>query len=104
MKTKLLKKIRKRFNWYFNVNGFPVLIDHYYKKVTVYDLEFCMNYNKYSLEDVEAKVKCSHNEWALRHMKQKVFNSIGYNHYDYTSSIYKLAIKRYNKKLVKNKI
>jgi len=34
MKTKLLRKIRKRFGYYFNKNGWPVLVDH--KRETVF--------------------------------------------------------------------
>lgn len=36
MKTRLLKKIRKRFSWYLNSQKRPVLIDKYSEKVKTY--------------------------------------------------------------------
>lgn len=40
MKTKLLKKIRKRYEWRINQHGNPVLIDKWKQDVTVIDDEY----------------------------------------------------------------
>jgi hypothetical protein len=94
MKVKLLKKLRKRYNWYFNNDNFPVLIDHHYKKVTIYDLEYCMNMVKYTLQDVEIKVKVSHDEWALRHLKTDILGKYGWST---QKSIYRKANRNYKR-------
>jgi hypothetical protein len=36
MKTKLLKKVRRRYGWYINYLGFPVLVDYTLANVRVY--------------------------------------------------------------------
>jgi hypothetical protein len=81
MKVKLLKKLRKRYSWYFNNDNFPVLIDHHNKSVRIYDLEYVSALNKYTLEDVKEKVKVSHDEWALRHLKTDILGKYGWNMY-----------------------
>jgi hypothetical protein len=98
MKVKLLKKLRKRYNWYFNNDGFPVLIDHYNKNVTIYDLEYLTYKLKYTIQDLEAKVKVSHTEWALRWLKTDILKDYGWSVH---KSFYKKANKRYKLRLTK---
>ena len=66
MKVKLLKKLRKRYAWYFNKNKFPVLIDHKKRSVTIYDLDYLMNKLSYTEEDIKQRIQVEHHEWALR--------------------------------------
>ena len=98
MKVKLLKKLRKRYNWYFNKDKFPVLIDHYKKKCIIYDLQYVSALNKYTLEDVQQKVKVSHDEWALRHLKTDILGKYGW---DINKVHYEIAVRRYKLKLIK---
>jgi hypothetical protein len=98
MKIKLLKKLRKKYNWYFNKDKFPVLINHIRKTVIVYDLEYLTQRNNYTLEDVEAKVKVDHTEWAIRHLKGDILDCYGWN---MSEVRYKLAYKKYKRKLTK---
>jgi hypothetical protein len=96
MKTKLLRKLKKRYNWYFNKDNFPVLIDHYKKHVTLYDFEYMCAKFKYSLKDVKEKVQVPHTEWALRKMKLDILSDYGYQ---IDRVRYKKATRNYNKKL-----
>jgi len=98
MKVKLLKKLRKRYNWYFNDDGFPVLIDHYNKNITIYDLEYLTHKLKYTIQDLEAKVKVSHTEWALRWLKTDILKDYGWSVH---KSFYRKANKNYKSKLTK---
>lgn len=74
MKVKLLKKIKKRYNWYFNKAKYPILIDHLSKKAVIYDLEYCIERSGVKIEDV----KCEHTEWALRLLKQDILTKYGW--------------------------
>jgi hypothetical protein len=78
MKAKLLKKLRKKYNWYFNKDGFPILIKHVTKTVIVYDLEYCCNLFAYTPEDLEKYVKVPHQKWALRLLKRDILTRYGY--------------------------
>jgi hypothetical protein len=98
MKVKLLKKIRKRYNWYFNNEKFPVFIDKVKKTAKIYDLEYMSNRYNYSLEDVKEKVKIDHTEWALRCLKMDIIGPYGW---DMSRVRYKLALKKYKRKLPK---
>lgn len=91
MKVKLLKKLRKRYEWYFKEDGFPVLLDHYEKKATLYDLEYMRHLYKYSLEDVEKNVEVPHQVWALRRLKMDIMGEYGYS---MDSCIYKYALRK----------
>jgi hypothetical protein len=77
MNIKLLKKIRKRYDWYFNSEKFPVLISHCSKKVIVMDMEYCKRVSNYSFEDIKELVKVNHTEWALRFMKNYILAEFG---------------------------
>ena len=79
MKVKVLKKLRKRYDWYFNTDGFPVLIDHIKKTVTLYDVEYLCQRNNYKVEDLPTLVKVEHTEWALRVMKWDLLQEWGWN-------------------------
>jgi hypothetical protein len=99
MNIKLLKKIRKRYDWYFTEDKYPVLIDHVYKKVTTFDLAYCRLKSNYSLEDVNEKVKCTLDEWALRHMKEQVYSRYkiyyGDLYYRRINRLFKAKTKKY---------
>lgn len=92
MKTKLLKKLHKRYSWYFNKEGFPVLLNHKKERVILYDIEYCMNLNNYTPEDVLVKIKVPYQEWALRIMKRDILTSFGWD------------IERVRYKIAKNKL
>ncbi len=85
MRTKLLKKLKKKYDWYFNKEGFPVLIQHKIEHAEVIDLEYCLNY--YNV-DKDVKLEISQQEWALRCLKNKILGPYGYH---YTRSNYRLA-------------
>jgi hypothetical protein len=55
----------------------------------------CEHY-KYSLEDVEEKVKVPHTEWALRRMKLDLLSEYGYQ---ISRATYKKATRVYKSKL-----
>lgn len=96
MKTKLLKKLHKRYNWYFNKEKYPVLIDKVLKKAIVYDFEYCCNQCGIKIEDLDNHVKCDKYEWTLRIMKRKLLSEYGWS---FDRSIFKQALKRYKERL-----
>lgn len=96
MKTKLLKKIRKRYLWYFNKQGYPVLIDKKKQTAKLYDLEYLMQQNNYTWDDVQRNVQVLHTEWAIRHLKSDILFQYGWN---YNRVIYRLAMRRYENRL-----
>jgi hypothetical protein len=98
MKVKLLKKLHKKYSWYFNNDKFPVLIIHSQKTVRLYDLEYLTNRFNYSLEDIKEKVKVDHTEWALRCLKLDIIDQFGW---DMSKVRYKLAVRNYKRKLPK---
>ena len=95
MKTKLLKKLRKKYDWYFNADGFPVLINHIKKAVTLYDVEYLCQRMNYKVEDLPTLVRVEHTEWALRNMKRDILQEYGW---DMSRVRYKIAIKRLKNK------
>lgn len=99
MKTKLLKKIRKRYEWYFNNDGFPVLIDHYKKSVTLYDVEYCTTRFNYKVEDLPTIVKVPLQEWAIRILKTDILGQYGWN---ISNVRYKIAVSRLKQKQKNN--
>lgn len=94
MKVKLLKKLHKRYDWYFNDEKYPVLIDHWRKTAVVYSLEYCLTLSKYSLE-AERKVHCGYLEWAMRMMKRDILTSWGWS---VDKSLYKMANRKFKTK------
>jgi len=95
MKTKLLKKLHKRYSWYFNSSKFPVLIDHDKQIATVYDTEYCCSLAKYKVEDLPTLVKVPLDEWALRAMKFDILQKYGWS---ITKVYYKLAVNKLKSK------
>jgi tetrahydromethanopterin S-methyltransferase subunit G len=100
MKIKLLKKIRKRYDWYFNTEKYPVLICHNIKDVINMDLEYCRKRMKFTLEEVKEKVKCDYTEWALRIMKEDIFRDYGIS---YSNLLYHKINKAFKNKQKKYK-
>lgn len=99
MKTKLLKEIRKRYEWYFNNDGFPVLIDHYKKIVTLYDVEYCTTRFGYKVDDLPTIVKVPLQEWAIRILKTDILGQYGWN---INNVRYKIAVSRLKQKQKNN--
>lgn len=79
MKVKLLKKVRKKYNWYISEKGFPVLINHYKKDVTIVNLEWCCNKVNYKIEDVPKLITVSPEEWTWRWLKQLMLAEYGWS-------------------------
>jgi hypothetical protein len=79
MRTKLLKKLHKTYDWYFNNDGFPLLINHYKKSVTLYDVEYLCQRMNYKMEDLPKLIQVPHTEWALRAMKLDILQEYGWN-------------------------
>jgi len=95
MRTKLLKKIRKRYEWYFNNDGYPVLIDHYKKLVTLYDVEYCAKRYGYKVEDLPILIKVPLQEWAIRILKTDILGEYGWT---IGKVRYKIAVSRLKQK------
>jgi len=91
MKVKLLKKIRKRFNWYIGKTGFPVLIDHLKRCAIIIDVDFLKEQTDYSDEDVKNKVTISMEDWAWNYLHNLILKPYGYSLKDIR---YNIAIKR----------
>ena len=98
MKVKLLKKIRKKYNWYFNKDGFPVLINHHKQTATVYNLELACKLTSTKIEDVPKVIEVSNTVWCLRLMKRDILGIYGYS---FDKFIYKMAKRNYKRKLPK---
>jgi hypothetical protein len=96
MRTKLLKKIHTRYRWYFLNDKMPVLLDIIKKTVVVYDVNHCMEKDGYSMTDLATKVKVSHDEWVLRHLKEDILTRYGYKLFRNT---FKEAFNKYKKRI-----
>lgn len=58
MKVKLLKKIRKRFKWYYRSSDkVPVVIDTKHELVTIYDFNTCLEISNSKKEDISISEK-----------------------------------------------
>lgn len=80
MKTKLLKKIRKRFSWYLNSERRPVLIDNCKKEVKTYtdiDISFLLSVGTYSEFIKESEQVKNEKAWNL--FKSNMLDDYGYN-------------------------
>jgi hypothetical protein len=95
MRTKLLKKLHKTYDWYFNNDGFPLLINHYKKSVTLYDVEYLCQRMNYKVEDLPTLVQVPHTEWALRMMKLDILQEYGW---EMSRVRYKIATRRLKQK------
>lgn len=79
MQVKLLKKVRKRYNWYLNSNGFPVLMDHRKKEVTVIDLEYYRTYFKYeTIQEVKEAIQVPEQTVCWRLLLTIMLKDFGY--------------------------
>lgn len=96
MKVKLLKKLRKKYSWYFNKDKFPVLLNHELKTVIVYDVDECASrFTNKTKEVLLKEIEVEHHVWALRIMKRDILSRYGYS-IEYSN--YKLAMYRLKKK------
>lgn len=98
MNIKLLKKIRKRWDWYINTNEYPVLIDHLKKTANVIDIEYALNWKDCkTLEEVHLEV--SPQEWCWRIMKDTMLKpyNLGYNSWIYKTAVRRSKVKNRNK-------
>jgi hypothetical protein len=98
MKVKLLKKIRKRFDWYIReLDGIPILLDLKSNRVIVFDNELLLTlYNatrKVSCEEVtmldKLKIPLEKHRW--QQFRNYIFTPFGY---DLEALLFKEA-KRY---------
>lgn len=79
MKTKLLKKIRKRFIWYINSEGFPVIIDKKEKSFGTINLTSLKKYYNYTDDSWKDEIEIDIKEWAWRNLKQRMLKPFGFN-------------------------
>lgn len=80
MKTKLLRKVRKRFSWYLNSEKRPVLIDNYKREINTYtdiDIAFLLSVQAYS--DFIKESEQIKNEKAWNLFKSNMLDDYGYN-------------------------
>jgi hypothetical protein len=66
MKVKLLKKLRKRYSWYINTDGDPVLINHRTRSVTLFDIKYCAELYKMSVEERRKTLEISEDIFKFR--------------------------------------
>jgi hypothetical protein len=95
MKVKLLKKLRKKYSWYFNNEKCPVLINHKTKNVIVFNLKYCMKPINYTLEDVEKTVEIDHKLWFFRVFKKHLLGKYGWT---VDKNTYRIAVLRFKQK------
>ncbi len=83
MKVKLLKKIRRRYDWYINKAGNPVLFDKYKVKVLVIDEDFYKELYPVKTEpltDEPIEGKWSKNTVLFNVMLDVMFKAFGYSY------------------------
>ncbi len=96
MKTKLLKKLRKRYEWTFSKDKIPILLDNWNKTATFYNVKYCCSRYKLPIDNLDDLLSCSREEWCLRTFKTDLLSKYGWS---ITSSNYKfLKRKLKNKK------
>ena len=92
MKAKLLKKIRKRFKWYYrNSDNIPVVIDTVLKSVRIYSFDNCLTIMNNKKEDIEI----SEEEYIHRTFRINIFKEFGFSY------MYYCALKNFRKSLLK---
>lgn len=85
MKTKLLKKVRKRFGYYFRESdGVPILVDHARKKVLALDTV-----------ELPKTLKIPKEEYYWRILKDRMLTPFGYS---YDLYMYNYCAKASNRK------
>jgi hypothetical protein len=84
MKTKLLRKIRKRFGYYFRKHdGRPVLVDLKKKNHLSYNDETLYIYAGVKTEEeFQKKVEVDKDEYAWRCLKGVMYDAFGYSYSD----------------------
>ena len=78
MKTKILRKGRKKYSYYFNAQGEIVLINHLANSADVIDTAFLANYYKTSEKEV-LEVPCGYDEFKWRTLKSIMFSKYGWS-------------------------
>ena len=96
MKVKLLKKIRKRFDWYINSKGFPILIDKRKKDSLILDLDEVKNYYRVDDDFIEKKLQVSVEEWSWRCLKNRILKPFGFSfgNINYTKAVRRSKINK----------
>lgn len=95
MKTKLLRKVRKRFSWYLNSEKRPVLIDNYANKIITYQNDDIQN--RYGLEFYKEFSNLSYEkqiESIWHYFKYEMLGDYGYHKYK-LKSIFKKTKRNY---------
>jgi hypothetical protein len=82
MKVKLLKKIRKRFSYYFRKDGTLVLVDHHKKRPIIYDLANVLAMRNMTPEDFTKQVHIPEQQWLWRMLKDDMLKPFGYTYLD----------------------
>ena len=95
MKVKLLRKIRKKYDWYFNKDGYPVLINYTDKTVVLYDLEYLCKRYEYKVDDLLALISVPYTEWAIRCLKTDILKKYGWS---MNRTRYRIAILNLNRR------
>jgi len=90
MKTKLLKKIRKRFDWYITPGGNYVIIDKKLEKTHLLDLKKALNYADFKKEDLGV----SEDTFIWRITKEIMTIPFGYKFEDI---FFKRSVQKFNK-------
>ena len=82
MKAKLLKRIRKRFDYYFNKDGEPILIDLSKKEYILINMVFYRQYGNFnSIEDARKSITLSNEKEVLwRLLKDTMLRPFGYKY------------------------
>lgn len=103
MNIHYLRKIRKRYEWYFNSQGFPVLLDKLNKIVQVYNVEYvklCTGVNDWQelIDNGSVTPGTSNQEVAFTVMKVHLYRYIGESRdARKTRRNYLMATKRFEK-------
>jgi len=86
MKVKLLKKIRKKYGWFINKYGFPVLVNHQKKTANVIDESYYKDYFGMKQSEEIMDLKVSIYLVCYRLMKTIMMKEFGYSfeHINYT--------------------
>jgi hypothetical protein len=99
MKIKLLKKIRKRFGYYFRKSdGYPVLVDYKKRKHTIFSQKYLPELNGYSSgKEMMKHIEIDLEEYAWRCMKERMLKPFGFSYGDVVFNRLKRRCKK-NKK------
>jgi hypothetical protein len=96
MNVRLLKKIHKRYDWYFRKDGVPVVIDHLNKALILLDDDHSMM-RPYKNKEVQEP------ECGIKIYRMRMLISVVVGERLLNRSIYKQGVRNRNKKLaVKN--